>query len=186
MLPRLPRWLLFGFVLAAGITLVLLFRSMPLDLPPDCKTAASAMEAGDHNLAIDHYFLCLEAEDLPPRVRAHVFYGLGNAYSAKGNLHQAIEDYGEALRLDPAHGWAYNNRCWNRGLLRESTEALGDCNEALKLLPDQPEVFDSRALAYWQLGEQGKARADLARAHEIDPAFPTADERFREFEKMFE
>ncbi len=185
MLPRLPRWLLFGLVLAAAITLVQQFRSLPLDLPPDCKAAASAMEAGDHNLAIDHYFLCLEAEDLPPRVRAHVFYGLGNAYSAKGNNLQAIEDYSEALRLDPSHGWAYNNRCWSRGLLRESTEALGDCNEALKFLPDQPEVLDSRALAYWQLGQQGKARADLARAHEMDPTFPTADERFREFEKMF-
>lgn len=186
MFPQLPRWLSFGLVLAAGITLLLLFRSTPPELPPDCKAAESAMEAGDHNLAIDHYFLCLEAEELPPGIRAHVFYALGNAYSAKGDHHQAIEDYSEALRLDPSHGWAYNNRCWSRGLLRQSTEALSDCNAAVKFLPNRPEVLDSRALAYWQLGERGKAEADLARAHEIDPTFPAPEERFGQFEEMFE
>ena len=70
--------------------------------------------------------------------------------------------------------------------LRQSTEALEDCNEALRLLPDQPEVLDSRALALWQLGEDAKARADLARARAIDPALPSPDERLRQFEDMFE
>ena len=63
--------------------------------------------------------------------------------------------------------------------------ALHDCNEALRMLPDQPEVLDSRALAYWQLGETGKARADLARAREIDPGLPTPEDRFDQFEEMF-
>ncbi len=87
--------------------------------------------------------------------------------------------------MDPSHGWAYNNRCWSRVLLRQSTEALRDCDEAVKLLPDRPEVLDSRALALWQLGERDKAREDLARAHQIEPSFPTADERLGQFEEMF-
>jgi tetratricopeptide (TPR) repeat protein len=155
--------------------LLVLFRPVPLELPEDCRKAGSAMEEQDHDRAIEHYILCLQAQELPQGVQADVFYSLGNAYSAKGNHHQ----------LDPSHGWAYNNRCWSRGLLRQSTQALGDCDEALKLLPDQPEILDSRALAYWQLGEQDKAREDLARAHAIEPSFPTADERFGQFEEMF-
>jgi tetratricopeptide (TPR) repeat protein len=183
---QIPKWLLLGLVLAAGVTLLLLYRSMGPSLPADCVKAESAMEAGDLDLAIDHYFLCLEGSELPPRAQAHVFFNLGNAYSAKDNHHQAIEDYSEAIRLAPEHGWAYNNRCWSRGLLRQSTEALEDCNEALRLLPDQPEVLDSRALALWQLGEEAKARADLARAHDIDRALPNPDERLRQFEEMFQ
>ena len=186
MFAGLLRWLLLGLVLiGAGVMLLVLFSLVSLELPEDCTTADSAMEAQDHDRAIKHYFLCLEAEELPQGVQAQIFFNLGNAYSAKGNHHQAIEDYSDALYLDPSHGWAYNNRCWSRGLLRQSTEALRDCDVALKLLPDRPEVLDSRALAYWQLGELDKAREDLAHAHEIEPSFPTADERFGQFEEMF-
>lgn len=185
MFPQLPRWLPIALALTAALALLALYRSIPPDLPADCIEAGKSMEAEDYNLAIDHYFACLEAEELPAAIRARVFLQLGNAYSAKENYHQAIEDYSEALTLDPSLGWAYNNRCWSRGLVRQSTEALHDCNEALRLLPNQPEVLDSRALAYWQLGEQSKARADLARAHEIDPSLPAPEDRFREFEDMF-
>jgi len=185
MLPRIQRWLVLGLVLAGGLLLLSLFKPMSLDLPEDCRTADSAMEAQDFDGAIEHYFLCLEGRDLPQPVQAHIFYALGNAYSAKGNHHQAIEDYSEAILLNPDHGWAYNNRCWSRGLLRQSTEALEDCDEALRLLPDRPAILDSRALAYWQLGELDLARQDLARAHEVDPSVPTPEERFQQFEAMF-
>ena len=186
MLPQIPRWLLLGLLLSTGIALVVLFKSQRLDVPPDCTQGDSAMKAGDYNLAINHYLQCLEAGDLAPALQARVFFALGNADSAKEDYYQAIEDYSEVLQLDPSQGWAYNNRCWSRGMLRQSTEALRDCDEAMKRLPDQPAVLDSRALAYWQLGQLDKARADLTRAHQLDASFPTADGRIREFEKMFE
>ncbi len=44
----------------------------------------------------------------------------------------------------------------------------------------------SRARAYWLRGEQDKAREDLKRARHLDPSYPTWQERFREFEGMFE
>jgi len=185
MFPQLPRWLPIALALSAALALFALFRSMPPDLPADCIEAGAAMQAEEYDRAIDHYFLCLEAEDLPSGVQALIFFQLGNAYSAKENYHQAIEDYSEALTLDPSLGWAFNNRCWSRGLLRQSTAALQDCDEAIRLLPDQPEVLDSRALAYWQLGEEVKARADLTRARDIDPSLPTPEERFEQFEEMF-
>lgn len=185
MFPQLPRWLPIALALGAAIALFALYRSVPTDLPADCIVAGKAMEGEDYDLAIDNYLHCLEAEELPPKLQAWIFLQLGNASSAKENYHQAIEDYSEALSLDPSLGWAYNNRCWSRGLLHQSTEALHDCDEALRLLPDQPEVLDSRALAYWQLGEEVKSRADLTRARAIDPSLPTPEERFGEFEEMF-
>jgi tetratricopeptide (TPR) repeat protein len=69
--------------------------------------------------------------------------------------------------------------------LRRAEEALADCDEALKLLPNQPEILDSRALAYWLLDEHDKAQQDLVRAWRLDPSRRTWQERFREFEGMF-
>lgn len=154
-------------------------------IPEVCQQAARALEAGEHDRAIDHYLRCLDDHDLPEDVLAQVYYGLGVAYSAKGNHYQAIKDYSEAIRLNPNHGWAYNNRCWSYGLLRRAEKALDDCDEALRLEPNQPAILDSRALAHWLRDDKPKARRDLERARQLDPSSPTWEVRFREFEAMF-
>ncbi len=69
--------------------------------------------------------------------------------------------------------------------MRRPNEALNDCNEGLRLRPDDPAILDSRAVAYWFFGEQDKARQDVEHAREIDPSFPSREERFRHFEGMF-
>ncbi len=185
MLAKLPRWFLVGLaVIAVGAVLLLAVPERP-ELPADCLEGNRALQEGDPDLAIEHYFRCIQSAELPPRILAQVYFNLGNAYSAKGNHRQAVEDYGEALRLDPEHAWAYNNRCWSHGLLRRAEEALADCDKALALLSDQPEMLDSRALAYWLLDERDKAREDLEQARRIDASSPTWQERFREFEGLF-
>ena len=49
------------------------------------------------------------------------------------NNDQAIRDYSEAIRIDPAYAKAYNGRCWAYGLSRRPHEGLKDCNESLRL-----------------------------------------------------
>ncbi len=185
MFAYLPRWLLFGLVLLSAGALFFALFGQRAEPPEDCQEADSALDASDYDLAIEHYFLCIDSGELSPRSLASVFYNLGNAYSAKENYYQAVRDYTEAIALNPGHAWAYNNRCWAYGLLRRPDEALRDCDEALRLLPGQPEILDSQALAYWFLGEPDKARRDLERVRELDPTFPAWQERFREFEGMF-
>ena len=63
--------------------------------------------------------------------------------------------------------------------------ALADCDESLRLNPDDATALDSRAFAYWLLEKQEKARLDLELARELDPARPTWEDRFAEFEKKF-
>jgi tetratricopeptide (TPR) repeat protein len=185
MIANLPKWFLYALGLTALLAVAMLFSVERATLPEDCQMADSALGDGDYDLAIDHYISCIDAGDLPNRTLAAAYHNLASAYSAKDNHYQAIEDYSEAIALDPAHAWAYNNRCWSYGILRRAEEALPDCNEALRLLPDQPEMLDSRALAYWLLGEHDKAQRDLELAREINPSRPTWQERFREFEEMF-
>jgi len=59
------------------------------------------------------------------------------------------------------------------------------CSAAVRLLPNQPEVLDSRALAYWLQGDQDRARRDLEEARRLDPAVPDWQTRFKEFESLY-
>jgi tetratricopeptide (TPR) repeat protein len=72
-----------------------------------------------------------------------------------------------------------------RRVICRPRDALRDCNESLRRKPDKPAILDSRALAYWLLDDQDSARQDLDRAHQIDPSFPSWQDRFHEFEGMF-
>jgi len=48
----------------------------------------------------------------------------GDGYNDLGQFKQAIEDYDEAIRIDPYHPRAYRAR-HNRALARQSLEAIG-------------------------------------------------------------
>jgi len=182
----LPRWILQALIVAAlilgGIGYINITR---VRIPEACRDAERALGAADYDLAIDEFLLCLDEGELPDDILARVYYALGNAYTAKGDYRQSVKDYSEVINLEPNHAWAYNNRCWSYALLRRGEVALQDCQQALRLLPDQPEILDSRALAYWVVGDLDRARLDLERANRLGSSFPTAEERLREFEGLF-
>ena len=48
--------------------------------------------------------------DLTTKNMVLALYDRGNAYLAKEQFLQAIEDYNKATRLDPTHAYAFNNR----------------------------------------------------------------------------
>src|SRR5882757_8265486 len=64
------------------------------------------------------------------KVKGHdlsiIFNHRGNAYYGKGNYDRAIEDYGEAIRLDPKYATAYNNRGQSYNRKGEHDRAISD------------------------------------------------------------
>jgi tetratricopeptide (TPR) repeat protein len=68
-----------------------------------------------------------------------------------------------AINRQPNNSSARNNRCWARAILGEPhqlKQALDDCNEALRLRPNDPYAFDSRGFVYLKMGDFNKAIAD--------------------------
>ena len=139
------------------------------------------LRKGSIDRALQHFDQAIRLD--PGDAKAYNNRGL--AYHQKGNIDGAIQDFGEAIRLDPGFALAYANRCWAYGLRRRPDEALRDCNESLRQRPDQPNILHSRALAYWLLGDRDKARRDLDRARQINPSFPSWQDRFDRFGRMF-
>ena len=71
---------------------------------------------------------------------------------------------------DSSRGIALNGRCWARGLLnRDLDKAMDDCNAALRAMPRDASILDSRALIRVRRGEWQQALADYNAALAINP-----------------
>jgi tetratricopeptide (TPR) repeat protein len=78
----------------------------------------------------------------------------------------AIQDFNEAIRLNPKDVEAYNNRCWTYAATGDLQPALKDCDEALRLDPGRADALDSRGLVNLKLGRTTEAIRDYSEALE--------------------
>ena len=76
----------------------------------------------------------------------------------------------DAHPRDDARAQALNDRCWLRALRNEALDkALEDCNAALRLLPGDPGLLDSRGLVHLRLGQFDKAITDYNGSLKLRP-----------------
>jgi len=94
-----------------------------------------------------------------------------NASMAKSDPQRALDDYSQALRLDPSDGLVYNLR-GNAWLAQGDEEkALADFNEAIQRKPQLAIAYHNRASLWERQGDYERALADHTRAAELDPAY---------------
>jgi len=92
------------------------------------------------------------------------YVGRCSVFIDKANYGNAIESCDQALKRQSDNSSARNNRCWARAILggppEQLKQALDDCDEALRLRPNDPYAFDSRGFVYLKMGNFEKAIAD--------------------------
>jgi len=99
-------------------------------------------------------------------VVASLFDRLGEPDAALHSFDSWLKSHPE----DSSRGNALNGRCWVRGLLnRELDKAMDDCNAALRAMPRDSSILDSRALIRVRRGEWKQALADYNTALTINP-----------------
>jgi tetratricopeptide (TPR) repeat protein len=99
-------------------------------------------------------------------VVASLYDRLGAPDAALPNFDSWLKSHPE----DSQRGVALNGRCWVRGLLnRDLDKAMDDCNAALRALPRDAAILDSRALIRVRRGELKQALADYNAALVINP-----------------
>ncbi len=89
-------------------------------------------------------------------------------------LENAIEDFSEAIELDPKLASAYSYRAEAYRLMGITKEALRDSAVAIKLGGDSLSIASAhatRAKIYWQLGQHELSEAEFNRAMELNPRF---------------
>ncbi len=87
----------------------------------------------------------------------------------------AIADLDSLKKMFPQAAWAYNSSCWERSTHNmELDTALADCEQAIKLAPDNVAYVDSRAMVRLRQGKLAEALADyntvLAKAADMGPS----------------
>ena len=104
-----------------------------------------------------------QAIQLNPK-SVYAYNNRGATYQRKGDYARASADYGEVTRLQPKNPDAWAARCWVRAAGgREVQQALSDCNEAIKLKADAPDVLDTPRLRQSEARQDGRRHQGLRR-----------------------
>ena len=121
---------------------------------------------------------------------ADTYLGRAGAANCRCKLNDAVNDYGEAIRLDPKKSEAYAKRgqCWlAKGRI---DKAMADFTKALALNEQDPVSLSGRAAVLMQKGSLEAARRDVEKAIQLVPDYAEAYvtrgfvmERRREFQK---
>jgi tetratricopeptide (TPR) repeat protein len=104
----------------------------------------------------------IQAGQDPPQKLATAFDNRGVAYRLKGEYDRALQDYEQAIRLNPNSAYPYNNRGIIYRIQGDYDRAIADYDEAIWLKSgDYPAAFYNRALAYAAKGEYDQALTDF-------------------------
>jgi tetratricopeptide (TPR) repeat protein len=114
----------------------------------------------------------INANKESPDVIANAFFWRGVTLRKLGQNDCALQDYSQAIRLNPGFSAAFNSRCYLYAITNRLQDALKDCNEALRLDPKNQYAYDSRGFAYLKLGMLDASIADYNAALSIEPGRP--------------
>ena len=95
---------------------------------------------------------------------AREFFEIAKNKAEKEDYEGAIEDYNQAIRLDPDNALAYKHRGDARRNLEDYEEAMADYTEAIRLDPEYAAAYNNRGVVRRQLGDYEEAIADFTEA----------------------
>jgi len=109
----------------------------------------------------------------PERPKDYVGYRGQGDYDLSEKLYdKAIEDYSEAIRLNPKDARSFYGRAYAHGLKHKFKETIEDCAKVLEIEPRNLDAYKMRASSYWKEGNFGKALGDLEQAIRLAPSDP--------------
>ena len=147
---------------------VVLFVSS-LAAPARAGMVEDCVQTDDWNLKISGCTAVIDSGQYSDRNLAPAYSNRGNAYLTLGKNRRAIEDYDQALRLDPGFANAYVGRGEAYRRLGEHRRAIEDYDQVVRLKPGLAIAYYNRGIAYRNLGEHARAIEDYDEALRLDP-----------------
>src|SRR5271165_4018575 len=110
----------------------------------------------------------------PPSSDPAFYENRGWDFYQRRDYDKAINDYTEAIRLDPNDAKAYHNRGRAYHYTKHYDKALSDYTEAIRLDPNDGANYYDRGLAYYDNKDYDKAISDFTEAIRLDPNYAKA------------
>lgn len=98
----------------------------------------------------------------------------GYRAAEEGRKQDAIEEYTEAIKMDPDYAAAYNNRGNLYRNLKEHGKAFEDYSKAIELDPNYAIVYNNLGILYKDLGDRENALENYNKAIELNPSYASA------------
>jgi ppGpp synthetase/RelA/SpoT-type nucleotidyltranferase len=130
--------------------------------------AIHAHNTGDLDRAVSIYTQILESDPVPPdAVLAVIHKHRGMAYFSQNKYKEALSDFDESVKHDPAGFRALYYKGIVYSVMEEHQKAVDAFTESIKLNEFQSHAHYRRALSYSKLGDDAKALIDLASAEQL-------------------
>ena len=122
----------------------------------------------------------LESQLVPSDYLVGAYNNRGLAYARKGDFDEAIEDYNQAIELNPKSAVAYQNRGNIYFDQKDFDEAIEDYNQAIEYKtkldpPDLAGAYYNRGRIYARKANVDQAIVDLRKAIELNPKLDPSD-----------
>lgn len=104
-----------------------------------------------------------------PEILARAFFYRGRALAARNQFDQAIQDFDQAIRLDPAFPDAFNFRGVAWAGEGQFERAIADFDQAIHLDANYAEAIYNRGLAAQNLGRPDEAARYFEQAKQVGP-----------------
>jgi tetratricopeptide (TPR) repeat protein len=150
-------------VAVAGVITVGLFAGMAA--ADDKQTCVKA--SGD--LAIAACTRAIASGQYNTHDLGTLYFDRGAEYAGKGEHDRAIQDYDQAIRLNPQDADAFHNRGAEYARKGQHDRAIKDFDQAIRLNPHHADVFYNRGLAKRKKGDTAGGDTDIARARQLQP-----------------
>jgi len=107
-------------------------------------------------------------------------------YSTATNqqFQDAINDYGEAIKITPEDARIYEQRAAVEMKLNDTDKALADYSEAIKLKPNEVRYYGYRSYIYEVKGDIKNSMADTEKVLKLDPKNQEAISRKKRLETL--
>src|SRR6266852_724179 len=145
---------LFGWLLV-GVTTATAQSPLGACFSTDASTSL--------DLRIDTCTNLIQSKGLSQDRLAIAFQNRGSAYVAKGDTDRAIQDFNQAIKLDPKYANAFNSRGIAFQAKGDNERAIQDYGQAIRLDPGNANALNGRC---WVRAASGQLQAALADCNE--------------------
>lgn len=159
------------------VTIEMLLLPTPTPAPPPSPTPTPTAlpyvlegqrlyNLGLYDLAVVQFTYAIQVDS----DYAAAYAWRGGAYHDLGQYQRAIQDYDQAIRLEP-NATRHNNRGVAYGSLGQYQRAIQDYTQAISLSPNTALFYENRGNAYTWVNLWTQAQADWDRACQLDSQY---------------